>query len=182
MEPHQKREGSVAPPGGVVLGLDPGSRRTGFGLLRSGSEGICRISSGVFALDASKPFVERLPQLRRELLSVIEAYQPDQAALETCFVARSARSALVLGHVRGVLLLLCLEAGMNVYEYSPSEVKRAVTGSGGASKQQVQTMLAHLILGLPQRPSQDEADALATAYCHINRSTVVSKRPLLGVS
>ena len=141
----------------VVLGLDPGSRRTGYGLLRasSGPDGIARIESGTIRLDDSRPFAERLPVLREEVLEVIRKHRPDEAALETCFLSRGVRAALVLGHVRGVLLLICLEAGMSVYEYSPSEVKRAVTGTGGASKPQVERMLHHLIAPLHAKPGED---------------------------
>jgi crossover junction endodeoxyribonuclease RuvC len=156
----------------IVLGLDPGSRRTGFGILRSpsGPDGILRVASGAIHLDTDRPFAERLPQLRAEIVELIRSYQPDEAALETCFVARSARAALVLGHVRGVLLLLCLEAGLGVYEYAPAEIKRAVTGNGSATKAQVERMLARLVLGHPAKPTEDEADALAAAYCHVSRS------------
>jgi crossover junction endodeoxyribonuclease RuvC len=156
----------------IVLGLDPGSRRTGFGILRgpSGPEGILRVASGAVRLDTDRSFAERLPQLRAELVELIQTYRPDEAALETCYVARGVRAALVLGHVRGVLLMLCLEAGLTVYEYAPSEIKRAVTGNGAATKTQVERMLARLVLGHPAKPSEDESDALAVAYCHLSRS------------
>jgi crossover junction endodeoxyribonuclease RuvC len=156
----------------IVLGLDPGSRRTGFGILRgpAGPDGIFRVASGAIHLDTERPFAERLPQLRAEIVELIRTHHPDEAALETCFVARSVRSALVLGHVRGVLLLLCLEAGLSVYEYAPTEIKRAVTGNGAAAKSQVERMLARLVLGHPGKPGEDESDALAVAYCHLSRS------------
>jgi crossover junction endodeoxyribonuclease RuvC len=156
----------------IVLGLDPGSRKTGFGVLRGpdGPDGILRVASGAIHLDTDRPFAERLPELRAEIIELIRAHQPDEAALETCFLARSVRSALVLGHVRGVLLLLCLQAGLTVYEYSPSEIKRCVTGNGSATKTQVERMLARLVLGHPAKPTEDESDALAVAYCHLSRS------------
>lgn len=155
-----------------MLGLDPGSRKTGFGILRSpsGPDGIVRVASGAVHLDTDRPFAERLPQLRAEIVELIRTHKPDEAALETCYVARSARAALVLGHVRGVLLLLCLEAGLTVYEYAPSEIKRCVTGNGSATKTQVERMLARLVLGHPAKPTEDESDALAVAYCHLSRS------------
>jgi crossover junction endodeoxyribonuclease RuvC len=165
----------------VVLGLDPGSRRTGYGVLRSasGSDGITRIASGTIRLDDSRPFAERLPELRESVNKVIHAYHPEEAVLETCFVSRGVRAALVLGHVRGVLLLLCLEAGLQVYEYAPSEVKRAVTGTGAASKPQVENMLRRLIAPAPEQAGPDEHDALAIAYCHLSRSPKLSAvRPL----
>lgn len=166
--------------GRTVLGLDPGSRRTGFGLLRlgAGSPGIERVASGVLHLDEGRPFAERLPELREGIVRLIRDHRPDEAALETCFVARGVRAALVLGHVRGVLLLLCLEAGLDVYEYSPAEIKRSVTGNGGASKTQVARMLLRLMLPPPRRAVEDESDALAAAYCHLTRPAIARSRPL----
>lgn len=164
----------------IVLGLDPGSRRTGYGVLRHGPEGIARVAGGAIRLDESRPFAERLPRLREETLSLIRLHRPDEAALETCFVARSPRSALVLGHVRGVLLLLCLEAGLDVYEYAPAEVKRAACGNGSASKEQVQEMLRLLIPGIGREIGTDESDALAIAYCHLGRAGVSRPAPLRG--
>lgn len=158
----------------IVLGLDPGSRRTGYAVLapRLGESGVVRIASGTFRLDPDRPYAERLPDLHRGLVEVIRAHRPIEAALETCFLSRGVRAALVLGHVRGVLLMVCLEAGLTVHEYSPAEVKRALTGHGSASKPQVQGMLARLLPDLPLRPGEDEADALAIAYCHLTRPPV----------
>ena len=170
--------GSSGARGRIVLGLDPGSRRTGFGIVCVGSDGPERLGSGMISLDTSRPFAERLPDLRDRTIEVIETYRPQEAVLETCFVARSARAALVLGHVRGVLLLLCLDAGLEVFEYAPAAIKRAVTGRGAAPKEQVQEMLRRLLLHPPEHPSQDESDALAIAYCHLSRPPVARARPL----
>jgi crossover junction endodeoxyribonuclease RuvC len=165
--------------GRLVLGLDPGSRRTGYAILRSTQAGYFRETSGVWRLDADRPFPERLPDLRDRVLDLIGSYRPTEAALETCYVARSVRAALVLGHVRGVLLLLCLQEGLSVYEYSPGEIKRAVTGGGAAPKAQVGSMLRHLLLAPPARPPEDESDALAVAFCHMNRPALTRPRALL---
>ncbi|MBD3161456.1 MAG: crossover junction endodeoxyribonuclease RuvC [Candidatus Eisenbacteria bacterium] len=165
----------------IVLGLDPGSRRTGYGILRLDPDRITRVAGGVLRLDESRPFAERLPELRGALLPLIEAHRPGEAALETCFVARSARAALVLGHVRGVLLLLCLEAGLDVFEYAPAEVKRAACGTGAASKEQVQEMLRRLVPGIDRRITGDESDALAVAYCHLGRTAVTRPEPMRGL-
>ena len=89
---------------------------------------------------------------------------------------------MVLGHVRGVLLLLCLEAGLNVYEYSPAEIKRSVSGNGAASKAQVASMLRRLMPNPPARPTEDETDALAVAYCHLVRPELARSRPLVQTS
>lgn len=166
--------------GRLVLGLDPGSRRTGYALLRSTSAGYVREASGVWCLDADRPFPERLPSLGDRVLDLIRSRRPTEAALETCYVARSARAALVLGHVRGVLMLLCLQEGLSVYEYSPAEIKRAVTGGGGAPKAQVGSMLGRLLLAPPARPTEDESDALAVAFCHLNRPALTRPRALLA--
>jgi crossover junction endodeoxyribonuclease RuvC len=181
MEPEIKVPRRSSSLGRTVLGLDPGSRRTGFGILRSEPEGLRRITSGTIKLDESRPFAERLPHLHRQVRGIIETHHPDIAVLETCFVSRSARAALVLGHTRGVLLLVCLEAEMEVFEYTPAEVKRAITGSGAASKPQIKTMLPRLLIDPPKKPSDDEADALSIAYCHINRLGVGGKRAMLGL-
>ena len=171
----------MGPPRGsgvVVLGLDPGSRRTGYGLVRTGSDGPDRLASGVIRLDGSRPFAERLPHLRDRTIELIRTHRPQEAVLETCFVARGARAALVLGHVRGVLLLICLDAGLDVFEYTPAEIKRAVTGRGVAPKEQVQEMLRRLLLHPPVHPTQDESDALAIAYCHLSRPPVARARAM----
>lgn len=168
----------------LVFGLDPGSRHTGYGILRAaaGPDGITRIESGTVRLDGSRPFAERLPELQAAILDIIHRIRPDEAVLETCFLSRGVHAALVLGHVRGALLLICLGAGVPVFEYSPSEVKRAVTGTGAASKPQVQRMLRHLVGSLPAEIGDDEADAMAVAYCHFSRaSTACSPRALRAV-
>ncbi len=158
----------------TVLGLDPGSRRTGFGILSRprGDSGLVRLASGTLRLDVDRPFAERLPELHRELAAIIREHSPGEAALETCFLSRGVRAALVLGHIRGVLLMICLEAGMTVHEYSPAEVKRALTGNGAAPKPQVKTMMKRLLSNPPADPGEDEADALAIAYCHLTRPPI----------
>jgi crossover junction endodeoxyribonuclease RuvC len=166
----------------IILGLDPGSRRTGYGILCDGDAGVGarRLCSGTIRLDETRPFAERLPELRQGILPLLRRYQPTCASLETCFVNKSARSALVLGHVRGVLLLLCLEEGLEVFEYSPAEIKRCVTGSGAASKAQVGAMLRRIVAGTPETRSEDEIDAMAAAFCHWSRPAWSRARPLLG--
>ncbi|MDM7915167.1 MAG: crossover junction endodeoxyribonuclease RuvC [Candidatus Eisenbacteria bacterium] len=178
----EDRSARVVPADRIVVGLDPGSRRTGFAVVRSDrmGGGPCRCASGVIRLDPSLPFVERLPALRDSLQEVLDTYHPREAALETCFLSKGVQAALVLGHVRGVLLLVCLEAGLEVFEYSPSEIKRAVTGTGSAPKEQVARMLPRLLASPPESPSADESDALAAAYCHLTRPAIARARPLLA--
>ncbi len=147
-----------------VLGIDPGSAATGWGLvelvggsLRHGGHGVLRTGSGEAA--------PKLGLLAGALAELFERERPEVAAVERIFVARSPRSALVLGQARGVALAVAALAGVPVAEYTPAEVKRAVTGSGRAAKPQVQWMVEAL-LSLPRRPARDAADALALAICH----------------
>lgn len=147
-----------------VLGIDPGSAATGWGMvelaggaLRHRGHGVVRTPPGGAA--------RRLASLARALSELVERERPEVAAVEQIFVARSPRSALVLGQARGVILAVAALAGVPVVEYAPAEVKRAVTGSGRAGKPQVQWMVEAL-LSLPRRPARDAADALAVAICH----------------
>ncbi len=147
-----------------VLGVDPGSRCTGYGVVdRHGSE-LRRVDSGVIRPRGST-LAERLSAIHAELTLVIARHQPHAAALEAVFSARNARSALVLGHARGVALAACGQAGLPTAEYAPATVKSAVTGYGMADKTQVQRMVQRL-LGLDSLPPSDAADAIAVAICH----------------
>ena len=152
-----------------ILGLDPGSRRLGYGVLleRAGRWG--RLDGGVIRLPEKRPLAERLQLAYEAVRTLIETYRPDQIAIEDCFVAHSARAALVLGHVRGVLLLAAQESGAELSEFAPRSVKLAAVGQGGAAKEQVQRMIPRLVAGCPTSLSADEADALAVAWCCANQ-------------
>ncbi|MEZ4648588.1 MAG: crossover junction endodeoxyribonuclease RuvC [Candidatus Eisenbacteria bacterium] len=152
-----------------ILGLDPGSRRLGYGVItqRRGQWG--RLDSGVIKLPEKRPLVERLRLAYEAVVQLIEAQQPNHIAIEDCFVAQSARAALVLGHVRGVLLLAASGSGAELFEFAPRSVKLASVGQGGASKEQVQQMIPRLLAACPPRLSSDEADALAVAWCCANQ-------------
>lgn len=152
-----------------ILGLDPGSRRLGYGLLteRNGRWG--RVTGGVLRLPEKYTLAERLKLAYDGVRSLIETHQPSQIAIEDCFVSHSARAALVLGHVRGVLLLAAVESGSELSEFAPRSVKLAAVGQGGAAKEQVQMMIPRLIAGCPAALSADEADALAVAWCCANQ-------------
>ncbi len=147
-----------------VLGIDPGSRATGFGLVDFEGSSLTRVTGGVIRLGAGD-LALRLHKLRSALERIIEEAQPDTAALEAVFTARNPRSALLLGHARGVALAACAATGLLPAEYAPGRIKQAVVGYGGASKSQVQQMVQRL-LGLAAPPPVDEADALAVAICH----------------
>ena len=148
----------------IILGIDPGSRTTGYGLLEMENLKIKYLASGSIVL-SDLDFKKRLLVLNESLGQLIREYTPNQAAIEQVFVGKNASSALKLGHARGVALLAITQANLTVSEYSAKVVKKAVTGSGGANKKQVQTMIAH-ILKLRNLPPPDASDALAIALCH----------------
>jgi crossover junction endodeoxyribonuclease RuvC len=130
--------------------------------------------SGTIEMTSGLPLFERIRELHHGLEEIIDQYRPDVAAVERIFFAKSVRSALVLGHARGVALLAIAEAGVEFYEYTPAEVKKAVAGYGRAGKRQVQEMVRR-VLGLELELSPDGADALALAICHMNMARFVSK-------
>ena len=148
----------------IILGIDPGSRATGLGLVRFEGTRISHLASEVIRTP-SGPLAARLAHIHSRLSARLVEWQPDRAALEGVFSARNARSALQLGQARGVALAVCGLAALDAAEYSPAQVKAAVTGHGAAPKKQVQGMVQKL-LGLASAPPEDAADALAVAICH----------------
>jgi crossover junction endodeoxyribonuclease RuvC len=154
-----------------IFGIDPGSERTGYGCVeRSGSRHLL-VLCGTLSAPATATFPERLKHIHAGLVSLLAESRPDCVAVESIFHARNVRSALKLGHARGVALLAASEAGLPVVEYAPAEIKRAVVGYGRAEKAQIQQMVK-LLLGLDAAPSpHDVADALAVAICHLHNST-----------
>lgn len=150
-----------------VFGIDPGSTRTGYGCVDTDGRRHRLVVCG--AIDAVRPlFPDRLAVIYRELSAVIRDCHPSCVAIENLFHATNVRSALKLGHARGVAMLAAVEAGVPVVEYTPAEIKRAVVGYGRAEKSQVQHMIK-LLLGLDRAPEpHDAADALAVAICHLH--------------
>jgi crossover junction endodeoxyribonuclease RuvC len=158
-----------------VLGLDPGSRRTGFGVVeRSGNRFRC-VEHGCVSAPAAAALAIRLHHIAREVGVVMERVAPDAVVVEEAFFRENVRSALVLGHVRGALLVAAVQRGYPVFEYSPREIKLSVAGNGGAAKEQVGFMVKRL-LALDDAPGVDAADALAGAICHLNRSRFTAPR------
>ena len=147
-----------------ILGIDPGSRATGYGVVEFDGSRLRRVVGGVIRPPQSA-LAARLAGTFAALERVIAETTPAGAALESVFAARNVRSALLLGHARGVALLACGMVDLPTAEYAPTQVKGAVVGHGGASKAQVQRMVQQL-LGLAESPPADEADALAVAICH----------------
>lgn len=156
-----------------IFGIDPGSDRTGYGCVELLGSRHHLVISGALSAPAGAAFPEKLKFIHAGLVALLSRHRPDCVAVETIFYSRNVRSALKLGHARGVALLAASEAGLEVFEYTPAEVKRAVVGYGRADKPQVQQMMK-LLLGLDAVPSpHDAADALAVAVCHLNSSTGV---------
>jgi crossover junction endodeoxyribonuclease RuvC len=151
-----------------IFGIDPGSIRTGYGCVETDGRRHHLIACGAIASQASDSFPDRLARIHDELARLLKTHRPDAVVVENVFHAKNARSALKLGHARGVAILAAVQAGCDVVEYTPAEVKRAVVGYGRAEKHQVQQMVK-LLLGLTRAPSpHDAADALAVAICHVH--------------
>ena len=154
-----------------TFGIDPGSERTGYGCIDSAA-GRHRLGAcGTLAPPSRATFPEKLLMIHEGLLALLREQQPECVAVESIFFAKNVRSALKLGHARGVALLAASQAGLPVIEYSPAEIKRSVVGYGRAEKGQIQGM-TRLLLGLDTVPSpHDVADALAVAICHVHATT-----------
>ncbi len=158
-----------------ILGVDPGSRITGFGIIQVARGRARYVASGCLRLGAG-PMSERLAEIFSHMSAIVNEYRPQQMAIESVFVRLNPSSALKLGQARGVAIAAAVAAGLPVAEYSPTAVKQAVVGTGRADKAQVQHMVARLLaLGGP--PQADAADALAVALCHAHhgRSTWVGR-------
>jgi len=149
-----------------IFGIDPGSERTGYGCVETDGSRHAIVVCGAITTPALAPFPDKLLAIHSRLARLIDECRPDAAAIETLFYAVNVRSALKLGHARGVAMLAAVEARLPVFEYTPAEIKRAVVGYGRAEKPQVQHMMK-LLLGLRAAPTpHDAADALAVAICH----------------
>ncbi len=152
-----------------VFGIDPGSARTGYGCVQSDGSRHRLIVCGAIVIPTAHSFPEKLRIIHVELGALIARHRPDIVAIENLFHAVNARSALKLGHARGVAMLAAVEAGVPIFEYTPAEVKQSVVGYGRAEKGQVQSMV-QLLLGLSDPPTPfDASDALAIAVCHLHR-------------
>jgi crossover junction endodeoxyribonuclease RuvC len=151
-----------------ILGIDPGSSVTGYGVVERVGARLVHLTHGTLRPAKSQELAVRLAAIQSGLARVIQGYAPDLAVVEQVFVSSSARSALILGQARGAVLAAVAGAGVPVEEYSAREIKQAVVGNGGAAKAQVQVMVKR-ILQLEGKPSQDAADALAAAICRAHR-------------
>jgi crossover junction endodeoxyribonuclease RuvC len=154
-----------------IFGIDPGSERTGYGCIESSGGRYRVVICGILSAPPRATFPEKLLAIHRGLRALLARHEPECVAVENIFYAKNVRSALKLGHARGVALLAASESAIPVVEYSPAEIKRSVVGYGRAEKHQVQGMMK-VLLGLEAVPSpHDVADALAVALCHIHTSS-----------
>jgi len=162
-----------------ILGVDPGSRALGYGIIDfgGGTAGarLKAVAHGTLRPPAGEDLAVRLAALQKGLLAVLKEYEPEAASVESAFVAVNPRSALILGHARGVVLASLASVGLSVAEYTPSQVKSAVAGTGRADKKQVQSMV-QVLLKLDRPPAQDAADALAAAICHAHGNRLAGMR------
>lgn len=158
----------------IVLGVDPGTATVGFGVVSSGRGALKCLDYGCIHTHPEQSTAERLLLLYRGIIEIIGKNRPDKVAIEQLFFAKNAKTALAVGQARGVVMLAAASMGVAVSEYTPLQVKSAVTGYGRAAKEQVQAMVQR-ILFLPTLPKPDDAaDALAVAICCINSSRMES--------
>lgn len=154
----------------IILGLDPGLRHTGWGVIRQEDNRLSFLGAGRINPPPNLPMAERLSTLYTKLDEVITQYAPDEAALEETFVNKNAASALKLGQARGVVMLAAANQGYSVTEYSANKIKQCVTGYGHADKGQIQSMIS-VLLPSSGKLSEDAADALAVAICHAHHGS-----------
>ena len=152
----------------IILGIDPGSHATGYGVIATGAT-MRRLDGGVIRPDRKSSLAERLKTIHLEISAVLATQRPDAMAVEALFNARNAHSSLVLGHARGVILLAGALHDLPVTEYAPREIKQALTGNGAASKEQVRFMVTRCLGLAGEAPTLDESDALAVALAHASR-------------
>jgi crossover junction endodeoxyribonuclease RuvC len=151
-----------------VIGIDPGTAITGWGVVEGDGNDLEAIAYGVVTTPAGTPLPQRLQVIYRELTELLVRWQPESSAIEELFFSKNAKTALAVGHGRGAAMLALANADLPITEYKPLEVKQAITGHGGADKQQMQQMVK-LLLSLDELPRPDDAaDALAVAICHLH--------------
>lgn len=154
-----------------IIGVDPGSRVTGYGIIDASRGRLDFVICGVIKTTKDQAFSYRLNEIFEGLNEVVQVHRPTVAAIEEVFLATNPRAAIKLGHARGAAVVAVMQNGLRVHDYSPRAIKRAVAGYGQAAKEQVQHMV-QMLLGLSGKPSPDAADALAVAICHANQLQV----------
>jgi crossover junction endodeoxyribonuclease RuvC len=151
----------------LVLGVDPGSRVTGYGLVEKENNQMTCIHAGTISSPAKLPFYERIHKIFQSMVEIMNHYRPQEMAIEDIFFAKNVKSSLKLGHARGAVLIAAVQCGIKIFEYTPLEIKKSTVGYGRATKEQVCSMV-QIILNLKDKPNLDTSDALATAICHLN--------------
>jgi crossover junction endodeoxyribonuclease RuvC len=157
-----------------VLGIDPGTATTGYAVVEENEGRLALVTIGVITTPAKTPLAVRLQQIYAGIYGVVESFKPDASAVEELFFSRNARTAMSVGHARGVTLLALADAGLSIAEYTPMQIKQAVTGYGNAGKRQIQEMV-RMLLDLQDAPRPDDAaDAAAVAICCLHRAKLDS--------
>ena len=152
----------------IVLGIDPGTAVTGYGVVKGDRSLPPRlIECGVIRTRPRDTLPQRLKEIHAGVIELIERHHPDTMSIEDVFYARNVRTTIVLGHARGVILLAGEQSGVEIFEYPPAEIKKAIVGTGGATKQQVQFMVARLLRLKTAPEPPDAADGVAAALCHV---------------
>jgi len=153
----------------LVLGIDPGSLTTGYGLVEKKENRLIYVGAGKISLPSSLPFTERIHKIFESLLEIIQTYQPKEMSIEDIFFAKNVKSALKIGHARGAALIAAIQGGLKVFEYTPLQIKQSVVGYGRATKEQVRSMVKIILkIDTQTQFSLDTSDALAIAICHHN--------------
>lgn len=157
-----------------VLGIDPGTATTGYGVVEEIGGDLKALVCGVVRTEAGQPPAARLQVIYREIKELASEWEPNEAAVEELFFSKNVRTAMSVGQARGVVLLALADVGLSIAEYTPLEIKQSVTGYGNADKAQMQEM-TRLLLGLKEPPRPDDAaDALAVAICHLHSARLTS--------
>jgi crossover junction endodeoxyribonuclease RuvC len=157
----------------IALGIDPGTRRLGWGVVSRTGNRLLHVAHGVIALDGSESIASRLVELEGQLTDVIRAHRPNVSSVESLFFHKDAQAAAKLGHARGVVLLCLAREGIPIAEYAPAKIKRTIAGSGQADKRQV-ALMVRAALALDALPPADASDALAIAMTHLRLGGLLS--------
>jgi crossover junction endodeoxyribonuclease RuvC len=153
----------------IILGIDPGSYNCGYGIIQVEKNKVIAAGCGIIKISPSLPLAERLVKIYEDMNTIIEENKPDIAAVETIFYGKNIKSAFTLGHARGVILLALAGKGIDIVDFTPREVKKAVVGNGNASKEQVEYMVQKILNLKLTHKLKDASDALAVALCQFNK-------------
>jgi crossover junction endodeoxyribonuclease RuvC len=158
----------------IVLGLDPGTATTGFGVIEMEHDNLTLLDYGCITTEPNTPLAKRLEQIGKDVEKLIDMWHPDEISMEELFFSKNVKTAIHVSHARGSIMQTLSLLGYEIHEYKPKQIKEAVSGYGNADKKQVQKMV-QIILGMDHLPKPDDAaDALAAAICHLNQSHINS--------